>query len=1047
MNRIKFTQRLLMVAAFWAFLAMSATAATFTVNVPSYGMTNPPHVYAWTNSIENLIGGWPGATHNNFYGGCWQFTIPAEYSPVYIIINDGGSHQTGTITITDTGQDYYFKWDEDHFNNYAYNYDEMVDPFRLDVNEIPSAVDFVPDMKFLYFLNMGNEMSPVYIYVWDENDQPLAGNWPGTPLNSIGSNSYGSFYKWSCPPNRDPKGVIFNNGNGSFQSFDLKFENGAVYFLKGKKGSVAKYISEPVALSHERFPDPDLYSQLQNYDTNGDGILNWREVSQTYTSDFYHVTGGDLIPRGQHLSFEEDISSFVGLEAFSRLTDLQITHNLAINNMSFLDWFDVIENVSVNDCFILSQVIPQYNEVLKRLRVRDCKLVDLNVTNNPLLHELRCDKNRLPSINLSGNDLLMTLNCKYNYIPELVGIEHSKLRLTELEYGFNPITTHPEWSAFSKLSCLGVASTGLTGTFPLPNMNKLPMKELDCSYNQITSCDNTNNWYNTLWALNCSHNELIELAMNYREDALERLDCSHNNIKQFTSKLNSAGLKYLDCSHNQLTVSTLNSFINGGDNQHRNLEELHCSYNLLESEWNLSDLSCSQSLRTLNCSHNQLKYINVKGMNSLKTLLAGGQLMMQIIGLSSAPNVRWLGLNETSYSGDLLSELSNSQLNQLEGLDISQSTASTYTNTLDLLARLPNLRQFFAREARLRGTMQFDRNFLLTEIDVAGNSINGINYANYAPNFYSYLNVSKNELSEMSVMPSWMLDCSHNQIRTLDFNTYNIPLMVNCSHNYITSLDMSNYNGNPNSAPYMLVNDNVNNAVYGTLLESPRHLEWFVTHYDVDDDDISVRYRMVEGAGQFHNNGFTATAYKQPNGSTLFYLDEDNEIVAENEYITLDNSLAYGFEDEQMTLLTGGTMRDTWTVGRVILIDESQSYITYRYPTGYAGELFYGTEDQLRDSIYGRDYNLVYGNRGHALRDPAWPEGIGVNDVDYTNLEFFAVWNPEVVGIEELEDQVTVVGKDYYNPLGVSSSQPFDGVNIVVTRYSNGTTRTTKVIR
>ena len=148
-----------------------------------------------------------------------------------------------------------------------------------------------------------------------------------------------------------------------------------------------------------------------------------------------------------------------------------------------------------------------------------------------------------------------------------------------------------------------------------------------------------------------------------------------------------------------------------------------------------------------------------------------------------------------------------------------------------------------------------------------------------------------------------------------------------------------------------------------------------------------------------------------------------------------------------MTLLTGGTMRDTWTVGRVILIDESQSYITYRYPTGYAGELFYGTEDQLRDSIYGRDYNLVYGNRGHALRDPAWPEGIGVNDVDYTNLEFFAVWNPEVVGIEELEDQVTVVGKDYYNPLGVSSSQPFDGVNIVVTRYSNGTTRTTKVIR
>ena len=40
-----------------------------------------------------------------------------------------------------------------------------------------------------------------------------------------------------------------------------------------------------------------------------------------------------------------------------------------------------------------------------------------------------------------------------------------------------------------------------------------------------------------------------------------------------------------------------------------------------------------------------------------------------------------------------------------------------------------------------------------------------------------------------------------------------------------------------------------------------------------------------------------------------------------------------------------------------------------------------------------------------------------------------------------------VVGQTYYNVQGMESDKPFDGVNIVVTRYSDGTTTTTKVVR
>ena len=45
----------------------------------------------------------------------------------------------------------------------------------------------------------------------------------------------------------------------------------------------------------------------------------------------------------------------------------------------------------------------------------------------------------------------------------------------------------------------------------------------------------------------------------------------------------------------------------------------------------------------------------------------------------------------------------------------------------------------------------------------------------------------------------------------------------------------------------------------------------------------------------------------------------------------------------------------------------------------------------------------------------------------------------EIVVNGKVESQI------YYNVQGMQSDKPFDGINIVVTRYSNGATTTTKV--
>lgn len=55
--------------------------------------------------------------------------------------------------------------------------------------------------------------------------------------------------------------------------------------------------------------------------------------------------------------------------------------------------------------------------------------------------------------------------------------------------------------------------------------------------------------------------------------------------------------------------------------------------------------------------------------------------------------------------------------------------------------------------------------------------------------------------------------------------------------------------------------------------------------------------------------------------------------------------------------------------------------------------------------------------------------------------------NKTVTGVDDVTTAKTVVGITYYNVAGVASAKPFDGVNIVVTRHADGSTKATKELR
>ena len=52
-----------------------------------------------------------------------------------------------------------------------------------------------------------------------------------------------------------------------------------------------------------------------------------------------------------------------------------------------------------------------------------------------------------------------------------------------------------------------------------------------------------------------------------------------------------------------------------------------------------------------------------------------------------------------------------------------------------------------------------------------------------------------------------------------------------------------------------------------------------------------------------------------------------------------------------------------------------------------------------------------------------------------------------ITSVSNLKLNRQVQGVTYYNTVGIPSQQPWSGVNIVVTRYTDGTTSTVKVVK
>ena len=132
----------------------------------------------------------------------------------------------------------------------------------------------------------------------------------------------------------------------------------------------------------------------------------------------------------------------------------------------------------------------------------------------------------------------------------------------------------------------------------------------------------------------------------------------------------------------------------------------------------------------------------------------------------------------------------------------------------------------------------------------------------------------------------------------------------------------------------------------------------------------------------------------------------------------------------------GVRTNDVWSPrpADLLIVDEFVNGTQFTFGDAEANTLAFGATNSATIGFLVRFYYMV--------PDAAKADG----EFKYYVVEKFIPWN----NIETSVAEISIAGEGvntYYNAQGLKSDKPFDGVNIVVTRYSDGSTKTTKIVR
>ena len=487
------------------------------------------------------------------------------------------------------------------------------------------------------------------------------------------------------------------------------------------------------------------------------------------------------------------------LSQMDYLTTLDVSSNPLLTDLNCSSCW--LQSLNVTDCTALENLECSYNNrlttitglagcaALKYLDCTGCKITNLNALGGlDNLERIYCGSNQLTSLELSEKYFLRTLdvsgNTRLTYLLcTRSGLESLNVSgctaLEDLRCFYNvldSITGLADCTALTYLDCENGRICDLSALSGMPNL-----AEVYCGYNKLDSLDLSQINLETLVVsgnkqltyLLCSRNRLQSLNVTGCT-ALEDLRCFYNfQLQSITGLADCAALKYLDCEG--CGISDL-SALSGLDN----LEQIYCGSNHLTS----LEVSEKYSLRTLDVSGNtQLTYLlcsrcgveslNVRGCTALEDLRCFYNMLDSITGLADCTAMTYLDCENGRISD--LSAVSG--MTNLETL----LCAHNRLTTLDVSGK-HQLSEFNVISNPLLTTLYCD-SCNLTTLNLAG--CGALEEVNCNNNHISSLNVT--ECPKLCI-----LMCNSNELAQLDLGNNPELLVVWCRNNELTELDLSN---------------------------------------------------------------------------------------------------------------------------------------------------------------------------------------------------------------------------------------------------------------
>lgn len=563
---------------------------------------------------------------------------------------------------------------------------------------------------------------------------------------------------------------------------------------------------------------------------------------------------------------------------------------------------------------------------------------------------------------------------------------------------------------FKNLITLEAYSNGLT-TIDLSQNTELT--KIDLNGNKLTSLDVSNN--TKLTNLDIAKNQITGALDFTPNTALKELKMYSNKITAVNVR-SCTELVAFNCYSNQLTSLDVS--------QNANLIRLECGYNRLGA----INLRSNPLLEYLECNNAELTELDITQNPKLKILFCANNNKDKItiphnylrsLDVSDKPDLVHLDLIGNTNMNDL-----KLNAHKLKRLDFSCAADAN----LDL-SQQDELVELIINSAQL------------SSIDLTGLTNLKHLKAQYTP--IENLNISACTLLEnisLSSNPNLKsIDLSAN-VNLKSFSTYNCKLReldlsnntklegLQCPGNELVGLDLSN-----NSR--LTSNYDVNPLIYTLSLSNGVTGSTYYSHYSTSFDYSNQR-RPIEA--------MTSYTVVKENGQDViknfYYLRLDDNTTGDE--FSLEDHLAEGNPSGQKTFLVSNL--NAWKGGYSGVVDGQRSDANRAAAAG----------DVNPEKVIGKILVLTPLNESTTRANGAVTYTYKIqlpSEAEATDAEseFALDWTADptvITAVDELHSG-SAHSVVFYNLEGQCSATPWQGLNIVVKRYGNGTTETSKVLK